>query len=163
MHSKAGFHEKEDGTYGYEKQLYLDNLFVNYPIALMSHIHFFNILKGNEKESNYLLHRLCNSIVIIDEIQTYNPEHWDKIVYFLANYAKIFNIRVLIMSATLPKIDALHPDLNGSFISLISNRDQYYSNQNFAGRVSFDFTFADKQRPINKEDKENYLLELRCV
>jgi CRISPR-associated endonuclease/helicase Cas3 len=98
--------------------------------------------------------------VIIDEIQTYNPEHWDKIVYFLANYAKIFNIRVLIMSATLPKIDALHPDLNGSFISLISNRDQYYSNQNFAGRVSFDFTFADKQRPINKEDKENYLLEL---
>lgn len=160
LHSKAGFHEKGDGTYGNEKQLYLDNLFVNYPIALMSHIHFFNILKGNEKESNYLLHRLCNSIVIIDEIQTYNPEHWDKIVYFIANYAKIFNIRVLIMSATLPKIDALHPDLNGSFISLISNRDQYFSNQNFAGRVSFDFTFADKQRPKNKKDKENYLIEL---
>ncbi len=160
LHSKAGFHKKEDGTYGNEKQLYLDNLFVNYPIALMSHIHFFNILKGNEKESNYLLHRLCNSIVIIDEIQTYNPEHWDKIVYFLANYAQLFNIRILIMSATLPKIDALHPDLNGSFVSLISNRDQYFSNQNFAGRVSFDFTLADKQRPKNNKEKESYLLEL---
>jgi CRISPR-associated endonuclease/helicase Cas3 len=159
LHSKAGFHEKGDGTYGNEKRLYLDNLFVNYPIALLSHVRFFDILKGNEKESNYLLHRLCNSIVIIDEIQTYNPDHWDKIVYFLANYAELFNIRVLIMSATLPKIDALHEDLKESFISLISNRDKYFSNQNFAGRVSFDFTLADKKRPEN-EEKENYLIEL---
>lgn len=159
LHSKAGFHEKGDGTYGNEKRLYLDNLFVNYPIALLSHVRFFDILKGNEKESNYLLHRLCNSIVIIDEIQTYNPDHWDKIVYFLGNYAELFNIRVLIMSATLPKIDALHEDLKESFISLISNRDKYFSNQNFAGRVSFDFTLADKKRPEN-EEKENYLIEL---
>lgn len=159
LHSKAGFHEKGDGTYGNEKRIYLDNLFVNNPIALLSHVRFFDILKGNEKESNYLLHRLCNSVVIIDEIQTYNPEHWDKIVYFLANYAQLFNIRVLIMSATLPKIDALHKNLKGSFISLISNRDQYFSNQNFAGRVSFDFTLADKNRPDN-EEKENYLIEL---
>jgi CRISPR-associated endonuclease/helicase Cas3 len=159
LHSKAGFHEKGEGAYGNEKRLYLDNLFVNYPIALLSHIRFFDILKGNEKESNYLLHRLCNSVVIIDEIQTYNPEHWDKIVYFLANYAQSFNIRVLIMSATLPKIDGLHENLKGSFMSLISNRDQYFSNQNFAGRVSFDFTLADKKRPEN-EEKENYLIEL---
>jgi len=159
LHSKAGFHEKGDGEYGNEKRLYLDNLFVNYPIALMSHVRFFDILKGNEKESNYLLHRLCNSVVIIDEIQTYNPEHWDKIVYFLANYAQLFNIRVLIMSATLPKIDALHENLKALFISLISNRDYYFSNQNFAGRVSFDFTLADKKRPEN-EEKENYLIEL---
>jgi CRISPR-associated endonuclease/helicase Cas3 len=160
LHSKAGFHEKGDGTYGNEKRLFLDNLFVNYPIALLSHVRFFDILKGNEKESNYMLHRLCNSVVIIDEIQTYNPEHWDKIVYFLANYAQLFNIRVLIMSATLPKIDALHENLKGSFISLISNRDQYFSNQNFAGRVSFDFTLADKKRPENEEDKKRYLTEL---
>ena len=159
LHSKAGFHEKVDGTYGNEKRLYMDNLFVNYPIALLSHVRFFDILKGNEKESNYLLHRLCNSVVIIDEIQTYNPEHWDKIVYFLANYAQLFNIRVLIMSATLPKIDALHDNLKGSFISLISNRGYYFSNQNFAGRVSFDFSLADKKRP-NNEEKERYLIEL---
>lgn len=160
IHSKAGFHEKGDGTYGNEKRIFLDNLFVNYPIALLSHVRFFDILKGNEKESNYLLHRLCNSVVIIDEIQTYNPEHWDKIVYFLANYSQIFNIRVLIMSATLPKIDALHENLKGSFISLISNRDHYFSNQNFAGRVSFDFTLADKKRPENEEEKQRYLIEL---
>lgn len=159
LHSKAGFHEIEDGTYGNKKRLYLNNLFANYPIALLSHVRFFDILKGNEKESNYLLHRLCNSVVIIDEIQTYNPDHWDKVVYFFSKYAQLFNIRILIMSATLPKIDALHENLKGSFISLISNRDLYFSNQNFAGRVSFDFTLADKRKPSN-EEKENYLIEL---
>ena len=159
LHSKAGFHEKADGEYGNEKRLFLDNLFVNYPIALMSHIRFFDILKGNEKESNYMLHRLCNSVVIIDEIQTYNPEHWDKIVYFLANYAQLLNIRVLMMSATLPKIDALHENLKGTFVSLISNRENYFTNPNFAGRVSYDFALADKGRP-DAEEKENYLSKL---
>lgn len=159
LHSKAGFHEKGDGTYGNEKQLFIDNLFVNFPVTLMSHIRFFDILKGNEKESNYLLHRLCNSIVIIDEIQTYNPEHWDKIVYFLANYAEILNIHILIMSATLPKIDELHENLKGSFFSLISDHEQYFTNQNFAGRIEFDFSLADKKRP-DREGRENYLLKL---
>ncbi|MEI6141955.1 MAG: CRISPR-associated helicase Cas3' [Mariniphaga sp.] len=160
LHSKAGFHEKSDGNYGNEKRLFIDNLFVNYPIMLMTHVRFFDILKGNEKESNYLLHRLCNSIVIIDEIQTYNPEHWDKIVYFLANYAHLLNIRVLIMSATLPKIDALHENLKGTFVSLISNRDAFFTNPNFAERVSFNFSLTDKKRPEGKEEKEIYLYEL---
>jgi CRISPR-associated endonuclease/helicase Cas3 len=159
IHSKAGFPEREDGVYGNEKKLFIDSLFVNYPITLMSHIRFFDILKGNEKESNYLLHRLYNSIVIIDEIQTYNPEHWDKIVYFLANYARIFNIRVLVMSATLPQIDALHDDIKGTFISLIPNRDKYFTNNNFSGRVSFDFSLLNKERPV-KENKEQYLSAL---
>jgi CRISPR-associated endonuclease/helicase Cas3 len=160
IHSKAGFHEPADGGYGNQKQIYVDNLFVNYPIALLSHIRFFDILKGNEKESNYLFHRLCNSVVVIDEIQTYNPEHWDKIVYFLANYAQLLNLRILIMSATLPKIDALHDKLSGSFISLISHREEFFKNPNFAGRVSFDFSLIDQlQKPENNE-KEDYLVNL---
>jgi len=159
FHSKAGFHERQDGAYGNEKRLFIDNLFVNYPIALLSHIRFFDILKGNEKESNYLLHRLCNSIVVIDEIQTYNPEHWDKIVFFIANYAQLFNVRFLIMSATLPKIDALHDQLKGTFVSLISNRESFFSNPNFAGRVTFDFSLMDRVNP-DKSEKEIYLTEL---
>lgn len=161
LHSKAGFHERQEGSYGDEKRLFVDNLFVNYPIVLMSHIRFFDILKGNEKESNYLLHRLCNSTVVIDEIQTYNPEHWDKIVYFIANYAQLLNIRFLIMSATLPKIDALHDQLKGTFISLISNRESFFTNPNFAERVSFDFSLIDRNRDIpSNSEKEVYLSEL---
>ena len=39
----------------------------------MSHVKFFDMLKTNRKEANYLLHRLANAVVGIDELQTYNP------------------------------------------------------------------------------------------
>ena len=162
LHSKAGFHTKEeitDGEYGKEKRLHLDNLFVNYPFCVTSHIRFFDILKGNNKESNYLLHRLCNSIVVIDELQTYNPKHWDKILYFIENYARLFNMRFIIMSATLPKIDALSETAKGKFVNLTPNKRLYFTNKNFSGRVEFDFSLLDKDKP-DKDAKEEYLEEL---
>lgn len=162
LHSKASLHsmgESKDGEYGDKKKLYLDNLFVNYPFCVTSHVRFFDILKGNGKESNYLMHRLCNSIVVIDELQTYNPSHWDKIVYFIENYAQLFNVRFIIMSATLPKIDALSQSAVGRFVNLTPNREQYFSNPNFAGRIEFDFSLLEKPKPT-KSEKENYLKEL---
>ncbi len=162
LHSKAGFHEQEetqDGKYGNEKRIYLDNLFVNYPFCVTSHVRFFDVLKGNKKETNYLLHRLANSIVVIDELQTYNPNHWDKILFFIENFAKPFNMRFIIMSATLPKIDALSETAKGKFINLTPNKKQYFSNPNFAGRIEFDFSLLDISKPT-KENKEDFLLDL---
>ena len=90
-----------DAKYGSEIKNLIDNLFVNYPFALLTHIKFFDVLKSNSKNSNYLLHRFANSIVIIDELQAYSPEHWDKIKYYISKYSELFNIRFIIMSATL--------------------------------------------------------------
>ncbi len=162
LHSKAGFHYKEmhsDGLYGNEKRLYLDNLFVNYPFCVTSHVRFFDILKGNSKETNYMHHRLCNSVVVIDELQTYNPKHWDKLLFFIEHYAPLFNMRFIIMSATLPKIDALSDTAKGKFVSLTPNKHHYFINDNFAGRVEFDFSLLDKKRP-DKNNKKAYLNEL---
>ncbi|ALO17055.1 CRISPR-associated nuclease/helicase Cas3 [Salinivirga cyanobacteriivorans] len=145
LHSKSGFHtteheKNEDGVYGNDKLNYINNLFINYPFTLLSHVKFFNILKGNDKENNYILHRLSNSIIIIDELQAYTPEHWDKIIFFLFNYAKYFNIRFVLMSATLPKIDKLNKEAKGMVTSLIPNKDKYFTNRNFRERITFDFS-----------------------
>lgn len=149
LHSKGGFHtsekeKNEDGLYGNEKLNYINNLFINYPFTLLSHIKFFNILKSNGKDANYILHRMSNSIVIIDELQTYTPKHWDKIIFFLHHYAKHFNIRFIVMSATLPKIDKLSNEAKGKIQPLIPNKHQYFTNPNFKGRVNFDFSLLGK-------------------
>ena len=149
LHSKGGFHtssneENQDGLYGDKKLNYINNLFINYPFTLLSHIKFFNILKSNGKDTNYILHRLSNSVVIIDELQTYTPKHWDKIIFFLHHYAKHFNIRFIIMSATLPKIDKLSIEAKGKIQRLIPNKHQYFTNPNFKGRVTFDFSLLGK-------------------
>ncbi len=163
LHSKSGFNDKEDDDkYGDNRRSYLDGLFVNYPIVVTSHIKFFDILTTNKKEANYLLHRIANSIVIIDELQSYSPEQWDKLIYLIDNYAEFFNIKFILMSATLPKIGKLTwTEKLPEFVSLISDKNKYFQNENFKGRVRFDFSLLKWSRPNSKEDqKEMYLPKL---
>jgi CRISPR-associated endonuclease/helicase Cas3 len=137
LHSRAKFNEKEerkDGIYGNEYEDYLANLFVNYPVTLISHVKFFDILTGVDKDSNYVFHRLANSIVILDEIQNYNPKYWSEMAYLFNLYAKNFNIKFIIMSATLPKIGKLL-GVEDNFKELVINKDSYFQNPNFAKRV----------------------------
>jgi CRISPR-associated endonuclease/helicase Cas3 len=164
LHSKAGFQSKEenqDGIYGNQKLNYLDNLFVNYPFCLLSHIKFFDLLKTHEKESNYLLHRLANSVVVIDELQSYNPSHWDKVIYFVKTYAHFFNIKFILMSATLPKLDKLHIIQSEvqDFVYLLPNaKTDYFQNPNFAQRVNFRFDLLNGKE-IDLENLAKTLLE----
>ncbi|MDZ7877141.1 MAG: CRISPR-associated helicase Cas3' [Saprospiraceae bacterium] len=155
LHSKSGFHslEEDDAKYGNEKLNYLDNLFLNYPITLLTHIKFFNILKGNDKETNYIYHRLANSVVIIDELQSYNPKHWDKIAWMLSEYGRVFNIKFVLMSATLPKINEADKTITVPFERLIKDKN----NPNFGQRIEFDFTLLDWEKPQNTEGGQIYL------
>lgn len=148
LHSNAGMKvNNEDDNYGNEKLNYVNHLFVNYPFTFLSHIRFFDILKTNEKEANYLLHRLANSIVVIDELQSYNPQHWDKVIYFIKQYADKFNIKFILMSATLPKLDRLNV-IKGQvqdFVYLLPDaKKKYFNNPNFSGRVAFNFDYFDR-------------------
>jgi CRISPR-associated endonuclease/helicase Cas3 len=152
IHSRAGFHRRnalgvdEDD----EQRDYVDYLFVNYPVCLMSHIKFFDIIKSNNKETNYILHRLANSIVVIDELQSYSPSEWDKLRYFISHYAQSFNMRFIIMSATLPKIDGIDVGIDVPFEPLIKDvQRRYLQNPNFRDRVIFDYSLLDKYSLIS--------------
>lgn len=150
LHSKAKYNQKEeekkDGVYGDDKKNFLDNQFMNYPITLLSHVKFFDILTGISKDDNYIFHRLANSIVIIDEIQTYSPDFWSRIVYLLDMYAKNFNIKFIVMSATLPKIGKI---IDSQFTFLVSekNKSQYFQNPNFGKRVTIDINVININKP----------------
>ena len=159
IHSKASF---QTGKYEDDYLNYLDNLFMNYPITLLSHIHFFDVLKTNHKETNYLLHRMANSVVIIDEIQSYSPKIWDKIIYFIVNYAKFFNMKFIIMSATLPKIGNIidNKELANDFVYLIADKNKYFQNPNFCNRVQFDYSLLEWTKPANKEEILEFLNQL---
>ena len=167
IHSKAGFSQKEsDDKYGKKSINIIDYQFVNYPISLLSHIKFFDILKSNRKVTNYLMHRLANSIVIIDELQSYSPKEWDKIIYFINKYAKYFNIKFILMSATLPKIDKLFSEdgkkvdfKRESFVFLNKNKDKYFQNVNFSDRLEFDFSLINNPE-LDNNNNDEYLHKL---
>ena len=158
IHSKAFF---KTGKYEEYYKNYLDNLFVNYPIVLLSHIRFFGILKTNDKELNYLFHRFANSVVVIDEIQSYSPSTWNTIAYFIVNYAKMLNIKFVIMSATLPKIGNV-VDKN-KFVYLLRDKSLYFLNPNFCSRVKFDYSLLSMDKPHDTDEKAHYLYQLKNI
>lgn len=150
LHSKAEWsrkntEEKKDGLYSADWENHVENMFVNYPITLLSHIKFFDVLKGNNKESNYLIHRLANSVVILDELQSYNPNFWEHINYFIEHYSKNFNIQFVVMSATLPKIDRLTIKSDQHWVELLPNSKRFFQNKNFSGRITFDFDLMENE------------------
>ena len=158
FHSKA---TKNTGKYEDDYLNYLDTLFLNVPIVLLSHVSFFDILKTNGKDNNYLIQRMAHSVVVIDEIQSYSPAIWDKIVYFIANYAEYFDMRFIIMSATLPKIGELieSKSIANQFVYLVTDKNKYFQNPNFCNRVEFDYTLLENERP-DKDSIDGYLENL---
>lgn len=160
LHSRAAWKQKEvleskeDGLYGEARLDDIHNQFVNYPYTFLSHVRFFDILKANEKSSIYLMHRLANSVVVIDEVQAYNPELWDKMAYLLKEYSEALNIRFIVMSATLPKIGDL---AEAKFRNLIPEAiERYFTNPNFADRVSFSDELLQR-KPPKKEEREDFM------
>lgn len=161
----------------YKKDLInmMNNQFLNFPFLLLSHVNFFDIIKGNSKKSNYNLHQLINSVVVLDEIQAYSPKNWSKLAYFIDKYSSVFNIKFIIMSATLPKIDKLIDYKESEFISLIGNTETYFKNENFKDRVHFsgemlkynnisfqeilDFVIDKSEKYFNKYNRCGSLIE----
>ena len=158
FHSKS---VKNTGKYEDDYLKYLDTLFLNIPIVLLSHVSFFDVLKTNSKDHNYLLQRMAHSVVVIDEVQSYSPAIWDKIVYFISNYAEYFDMRFIVMSATLPKIGDLieTKTLKNKFVYLVNNKNKYFQNPNFCNRVEFDYSLLENERP-DKDNLDGYLKNL---
>lgn len=102
------------------QRILLDRQFLNYPIILSTHVTLFNTLFNNKKEDVFGFHQICNSVIVMDEIQTYKNSLWGEIVTFLNAYARLFNIKIIIMSATLPDLDKFIND-NSSSIKLIKD------------------------------------------
>lgn len=125
----------------YERSL-LNRQFLHYPIVLTTHIGFFNYLFGTSREETFPLIHLANSIVILDEIQSYKNAIWKEIILFLEKYAELLNIKIIIMSATLPRLDKLGFE-NGNCAYLISDRDKYFNSQLFKNRVEVNFDMLE--------------------
>lgn len=135
----------------YEKSL-LARQFLHYPITLSTHVNLFNCLFGIDRESVFPLAHMANSVLILDEIQSYRNEIWKEIIIFLKAYAKLLNMKIIIMSATLPNLANLSHDKEG-FSRLIVDRDKYFSSRLFKNRVDVDFSLLQD----NEEEIENLL------
>jgi CRISPR-associated endonuclease/helicase Cas3 len=132
----------------------LDRQFFNYPISLSTHVTLFNIMFGNKREDAFSFHQLANSIIVLDEIQSYKNSIWTEVITFLKSFAKLLNIKIIIMSATLPDFDILSQEQQTA-IRLLDNSDRYFKNPCFCKRVS------DIDYSLFSYDKDTLLYQIK--
>lgn len=155
--------EQENEESKYQKS-YMSRLFFHNELILTTHISFFNILFGTTKEDNFPLWQMANSVIILDEIQSYDINLWSYMTKFFKHYAKALNMKIIIMSATLPKLDELIEDGNTTFEELIKNKDEYFQSIYFKNRVDIDFSLLEEYKEIDydilieklDEEKDRY-------
>lgn len=136
------------------EEVYTKNIFNQYPIIITSHINLFNTLFGTGKEKNYSLYNYINSVVILDEIQAYSNNIWREMIEMFDSYAKLLNIKFIIMSATLPRLDRLLDEKISNFVTLINDTERYYKNDLFGKRVNLNYDLLNTKIDIQTLTEE---------
>ncbi|WP_338998783.1 CRISPR-associated helicase Cas3' [Fusobacterium animalis] len=137
----------------------MDRQFLNYPFIVTTHVGIFNTLIGNTKEDCMPFYQLTNSVIVFDEIQAYKNTIWTEIIKILNSYAKLLNIKIIIMSATLPNLSYLLDEEEKNNISkLIENRDKYFNNTIFKNRVEVNYDLLSEQK-IEYEELLQHIIE----
>ena len=151
---KKAEEETEDTLY-YQRAL-VDRQFLNYPMIISTHVSLFDVMFGNTKESAFGFHQLMNSVIVLDEIQSYKNGIWGEMIYFLKQFASLLNMKIIIMSATLPNLDILSGSTYKA-VELMKNRDKYYSHVCFKNRVKISYELL--MSPNIQEDLVRHVLK----
>ena len=116
----------------------MDRQFLNYPFILTTHVNLFQIMFGCEREAAISFYQLAGSVVVLDEIQSYKNVLWTEIMMFLQCYSRLLNMKIIIMSATLPKLDMLTGN-HEKVVNLIENPEKYFQDARFKKRVALSY------------------------
>ena len=140
----------EKGRNEYYSKALLNRQFLNYPMILTTHVSIFNTMFSSSKEASFGFHQIANSVIVLDEIQSYKNIIWSEIIIFLKRFAKLLNMKVIIMSATLPNLNYLTNSDLGT-CNLIKDREKYFSNPLFKNRVvvNYDLLNGDIENIYN--------------
>src|SRR5699024_9796077 len=118
--------------------------------VITSHVNLFNTLFGIGKEKNYGLYNYINSVVILDEIQAYSNNIWKEMIEMFDKYATLLNIKFIIMSATLPRLDNLINKKISNFCVLIKDSEKFYKSKVFSKRVTLNYELLENTITMNE-------------
>lgn len=122
----------------------LDREFLHSPFIITSNVGLFNTLFSNKRKNIFGLYQITNSVIVLDEIQAYREDLWNEIIEMLEIYAKIFNLKIIIMSATLPDLSALlEEDKKKNIGKLIKNPREMFNEPLFKNRVKINYDLLD--------------------
>lgn len=106
-----------------------DDIFLNNTVNVITNVNFFNGIIKNGGNNRYKITNFCNSIVIIDEIQTLSDKNLRVFYNFIKETSRNLNIYYIIMSATLPDFNDFIDDVKVP--QILKNPGKYFNHNIF--------------------------------
>ena len=120
-HSNTDFDDIADAELKLKMKLATENW--DYPIIVTTNVQLFESMFSNKPSACRKLHNLCNSVLILDEVQTLPLEYLQPIVDGLKTFQRCFGTTVLFTTASLP---ALKGDCKGSGLAMLNGIKDIY-------------------------------------
>ncbi|MCQ2247311.1 MAG: CRISPR-associated helicase Cas3' [Bacteroidaceae bacterium] len=105
-HSNTTLEEGRDSELINQMKLATENW--NYPIIVTTNVQLFESMFSNKSSNCRKLHNICNSVLILDEVQTLPMDFLQPIVDTLDTYQRVFGVSVLFTTASLPVLEGNH-------------------------------------------------------
>lgn len=133
-----GMENTDEDSYDYYQKALLDRQFLNYPAVLSTHVSFFKQLFGSRKEDVFGFVQFKGAVVVLDEIQSYKNSIWAEIIIFLKACASLMDMKIIIMSATLPNLEYLGGK-ECQVKYLLPDAEKYFMHRLFKNRVQISY------------------------
>lgn len=84
----------------------------DYPIIVTTNVQLFESMMASHSSNCRKLHNICNSVLILDEVQTLPTDFLQPIVDSLDTYRRLFGISVLFTTASQPVLEGKYQGTN---------------------------------------------------
>lgn len=126
------------------------------PIVVTTNVQLFESIFSNRPSTCRKLHSLCNSVVILDEVQSLPMSFLQPIVDAMRSYVKLFGVSFLLCTASQPVLDGNHRGLGMARFNGLSDGD-------ITPIVTSAMELHDKFRRVSLEfDEEKSDIESLC-
>lgn len=105
-HSNTQVDDSRDEIVVQQTKLATENW--DYPIIVTTNVQLFESMMSNRPSGCRKLHNICDSVLILDEVQTLPIESLQPIVDTLDTYQRLFGVSVLFTTASQPVLTGVH-------------------------------------------------------
>lgn len=99
-HCNADFEQCKNSKLRHQQKLATENW--NYPIVVTTNVQLFESMFSNKPSACRKLHNICDSVLILDEVQTLPADFLQPVVDALKCYHQHFGVSVLLSTASQP-------------------------------------------------------------